>query len=253
MWMQKNLVQSQDFDGEKFILSYGGGLNSSALLFYLLENKYPLDEVIFADTGGEVPETYNHLKFIDSYLRRYNIPFKIVRSKNGTLYDTCMRRKVTPSQIWRWSTRDYKITPIHAHYRSLKVFVNQYLGISFEERKRMKEARVSYVKNIFPLVENKLARHDCIDILYQANFDFPLPVRSGCFFCPFNSLSRWKEIYENHKDLYLKAMILEENSKHFPKQRLMKLTLRVLQEKLESSEPLPKIYVKRLCSSECLI
>jgi len=256
--MQENCVMANQMHpahnkNGKYILSFGAGLNSTALLVFLVERNYPLDEVVFADTGGEVPETYEHLKIVDSYLSKYGIPFKIVKSKNGTLYETCMRRKVTPSQVWRWSTRDYKITPIHAYYRPLKVLINQYLGISFEERNRMKGARVSYVKNIFPLVENKLTRHDCIDIIYQADFDSPMPVRSGCFFCPFNSLSRWKEIYEKHRDLYFKAMILEENSKHFPKQRLMKLTLRGLEEKLENNESIPKIKVKRLCSSECII
>lgn len=240
-------------ENEKYILSSGAGLNSTALLVLLINNNYPLDEVVFADTGGEVPETYRHLKIVNSYLSKHGITLKIVKSKNGTLYETCMRRRVTPSQVWRWSTRDYKITPIHAHYRSLKVHVNQYLGISFEERNRMKEARVPYVKNIFPLVENKLTRNDCIEIICQADFDLPMPVRSGCFFCPFNSVSRWREIYDKHRDLYLKAMILEENSKHFPRQRLMKLTLRGLQELLENNEPVPKIKVKRVCGSECII
>lgn len=234
-------------------MSFGAGLNSTALLVFLINNDYPLDEVVFADTGGEVPETYDHLKIVDSYLSEHGIPFTIVKSKNGTLYETCMRRRVTPSQVWRWSTRDYKITPIHAHYRSLKAHINQYLGISFEERNRMKEARVPYVKNVFPLVEHKIGRYDCIDIISQDNFGFPMPVRSGCFFCPFNSLSRWKEIFDKHPHLYQKAMLLEENSKHFPKQRLMKLTLRTLQEKLEKEELIPKIIVKRPCASECII
>ena len=238
---------------EKYVLSFGAGLNSTALLIMLVEKSYPLDEVVFADTGAEVPETYEHLKTVDSYLSKHGIPLKIVRSKNGTLYDTCTRRKVIPSQIWRWSTRDYKITPIYAHYRSFGVPVNQYLGIAYEERDRMKESGVPYVKNIFPLVEKKLNRQDCTDIICLADFDFSMPVRSGCFFCPFNSLSRWTEIHEKHKELFLKARELEENSKHFPKQKLMKWTLGTLQEKLEKNESLPDVYVKRLCSSECLI
>lgn len=238
---------------EKNVLSFGAGLNSTALLIFLVEQEYPLDEVVFADTGGEVPETYEHLKVIDTYLSQYGIPLRVVRSKIGTLYDKCMQRKVIPSQVWRWSTRDYKITPIYAYYRSLKTHVNQYLGIAYEERDRMRESGVDFVTNKFPLVESKLARQDCVDIICISDYDFPMPVRSGCFFCPFNSLSRWKEIYEKHRDLYMKAMVLEENSKHFPKQRLMKLTLRGLQERLENDEPIPEIQVKRLCSSECLI
>jgi hypothetical protein len=117
----------------------------------------------------------------------------------------------------------------------------------------MRESGVEYVTNIFPLIDNKLTRQDCVDIICLADYDFPMPVRSGCFFCPFNSLSRWRELFEQHKDLYLKALKLEENSKHFPKQKLMKLTLRSLKEKLENNEPLPEVHVKRLCSSECLI
>lgn len=238
---------------EKYVLSSGAGLNSTALMIMLVEKEYPLDEVVFADTGAEVPETYKHLKSVDSYLGKHGIPLTIVRSKNGTLYDTCKRRKVIPSQIWRWSTRDYKITPIYAHYRSFGVPVNQYLGIAYEERDRVKESGAAYVKNVFPLIEKRIARQDCMDVILLSDFDFSMPVRSGCFFCPFNSLSRWTEIYEKHKDLFLKARELEENSKHFPKQRLMKWTLGALQEKLEKNEQLPDVYVKRLCSSECII
>jgi hypothetical protein len=249
----KHLPHNNNHNNEKYILSFGAGLNSTALLVFLIDNHYPLNEVVFADTGEEVPETYKHLKIIDDYLSKHGIPLRIVRSKGGTLYNKCMRRKVIPSQIWRWSTRDFKITPIYSYYRSLKTHINQYLGIAYEERDRVRESGVEYVTNTFPLIENKLTRQDCVDIICLADYDFPMPVRSGCFFCPFNSLSRWTELFEQHRDLYLKAMILEENSKHFPKQKLMKLTLRGLQEKLENNEPLPEIHVKRLCSSECII
>jgi len=238
---------------EKHILSFGAGLNSTALLVLLVEKNFPLDEVVFADTGGETPETYAHLKVTEEYLRLHKIPLRIVTSKHGTLYDTCNRRKVIPSQVWRWCTRDKKITPIYSHYRTLGKPVIQYLGISYEERYRAKESCDSLVTNSFPLIENKIDHQGCMDIIMLADFDFPAPKRSGCFFCPFNSISRWKEIYETHKDLFHKAKDLEENSKHYPKQKLMKWTLNTLEEKLDKNEPLPEVYVKRLCSSECLI
>jgi 3'-phosphoadenosine 5'-phosphosulfate sulfotransferase (PAPS reductase)/FAD synthetase len=50
------------------ILSFGGGVNSVALMIWLVENQQPLDEVIFADTGAEVPETYGYLKITEKYL-----------------------------------------------------------------------------------------------------------------------------------------------------------------------------------------
>jgi 3'-phosphoadenosine 5'-phosphosulfate sulfotransferase (PAPS reductase)/FAD synthetase len=218
-----------------------------------VEKKYPLDEVVFADTGGETPETYAHLKVTEEYLRLHDIPLRIVTSKHGTLYDTCDRRKVIPSQVWRWCTRDKKITPIHAHYRSLGSPIVQYLGISYEERERAKESGESYIKNSFPLIEHKIDRQGCMDIIMLADFDFPAPRRSGCYFCPFNNIARWVEIYKNHKALFLQAKKLEEENKHFPKQKLMAWTLSALQEKIESNEELPDLFIKRLCSSECII
>ena len=238
---------------EKYILNFGGGLNSTALLVFLVDRNYPLDGVVFADTGGEIPETYEHLRVIDSYLNKHNIPFKVVRSENETLYDYCMRRKAIPSRVRPWTIRDYKIAPIFIYYRSLNAHVNQYLGIAYEERYRVRDSGVQYVTNLFPLVDNKLQRPDCIDVIMLADTDLPMPTRTGCFFCPFNSISRWKEILEHHKELYSQARSLEENSMDFPRRKLTKLTLRTLQEKIEKNELLRDTNTKRLCSSECLI
>lgn len=42
----------------KIVVSYGGGTNSTALLVGMVNNKIIPDAIIFADTGGEKPETY---------------------------------------------------------------------------------------------------------------------------------------------------------------------------------------------------
>ncbi|MGI0080839.1 MAG: phosphoadenosine phosphosulfate reductase family protein [Nitrososphaerales archaeon] len=212
----------------RYILSYGGGVNTTALMVYLIQNNAPLDEAVFADTGSELPETYQNVRMAESYLKKFYIPFRTVKSNTGTLYETCKRRRVIPSKIWRWSTRDYKITPIHRHYRSLNCHINEYLGISFDEIERVKPNREPYITSIFPLVDNRITRDDCIRIIKEAGLK--VPIKSGCFFCPFHSLEEWRWIYENHHDLYIKAMHLEEDSKHFPDQRLNKVTLRVLKD-----------------------
>lgn len=236
---------------KKYILSYGGGVNSVALLFYLLEHNKPLDEVVFADTGGEIPETYQHIEIIKKILDDNNITFTKVKVKSDLLYERCEKREVIPSQIWRWCTRDLKIRPIHAHYRNLKCDIFQYLGISYEERDRKKDSNKEYIKNLFPLIDEKITRDNCIDIISKNGVK--LPSRSGCFFCPFNTISRWVEIYKNHKHLYEKAMSLEENSKFYPKQKLCNLSLRKLEQMILDKNELPNIFIKRRCGSECVI
>src|SRR5438552_2082882 len=121
------------FGKSRHVLSYGGGLNSFALLLLLLKSGRRLDEVVFADTGAELPETYAHINFVRKFLRSKGVAFTVVKSGNGSLYETCKRRRVIPSMIWRWSTRDYKITPIYAYYRSMGCHINQYLAIAWDE------------------------------------------------------------------------------------------------------------------------
>lgn len=206
-------------DGVRHILSFGGGVNSVALMILLIREGAPLDEVVFADTGGEVPETYEYLQTTQDYLARHNIPFVVLSKRVGRdLYSTSWRRRVFPSAIWRWSTRDFKVLPILAHYRMIGGHINQYLAIAYDEVERMRDSAAGYVTNIYPLIDRKIKRSGCIEIIQQEGL--PIPVKSGCYFCPFNSLERWKWLSIQHPDLYQKAIDLEENSKHYPSQRL---------------------------------
>lgn len=249
-------------DGSKrpwYVLSYGGGVNTVALMILVIERKLPLDEVVFADTGNEVPETYAHIPVTRAYLEGQGIPFRVVTKKNGkSLYQASWDRRVIPSAMWRWSTREFKIRPIYAYYRSLATHVNQYMGIAYDEWHRMKDSLVSYVTNLFPLVEWKMTRQDCVQVIQKAGM--PVPVKSGCYFCPFNSLERWKWLLENHPDLFEKAVVLEEHSKHFPRQRLTdqvyrhraSVTLRELWDRIAEGEHVRIDEAAALCGGECM-
>jgi hypothetical protein len=206
------------------VLSFGGGVNSVALMVLLLDDGAPLDEVVFADTGAEVPETYEYVELARELLARRGIPLTVVRKGGGDLYETCQRRRVIPSAVWRWSTRDFKVRPIHTYYRSLKRPIVQYVAIAFDELERVKDSRVDYVQNVYPLVDRRISRQRCIEIIEGAGL--PPAVKSGCFFCPFNTLPRWEWLASAHPDLFAKAVELEEGSKHFPNQRLTDQTYR---------------------------
>ena len=237
------------------ILSYGGGVNSVALMLLLMKQGEPLDEVVFADTGAEVPETYEHIEIAKKHLERHDIPFTTLSKRPGRdLYSTCWRRRVTPSAIWRWSTRDFKVNPIYRHYRTLGAHVNQYLAIAYDEIERMKDSKVAYVTNLFPLVDQKVTRAGCIELIEEAGM--PIPVKSGCFFCPFNNMGRWQWLHEKHPDLFEKAVALEEHSKHFPKQRLTDevfrkrdvVLLRNLPARFETADDVEQVP----CGGECM-
>jgi hypothetical protein len=132
------------------------------------------------------------------------------------------------------------------------------MGIAYDEVERMKDSRVPFVTNLYPLIDRHITRVGCVDIISAAGL--PTPVKSGCFFCPFNSLERWRWLHSTHPDLFLRAVQLEENSKHYPDQRLTdqvfrskaRVTLRELGLMLDSNVVIALSQPEIPCGGECM-
>jgi hypothetical protein len=76
------------------ILSLGGGTQSCALALMSARGDLPrLDHVVFADTQGELPETYEYLAWLSSRLHEAGIPMSVVTA--GSLYDALMSSEPT--------------------------------------------------------------------------------------------------------------------------------------------------------------
>src|ERR1035441_4621830 len=58
----------------KTVASYGGGVNSTAMLLGLAERSETVDLILFADTGGEKPETYAYVRRFAHYLSKISMP-----------------------------------------------------------------------------------------------------------------------------------------------------------------------------------
>ena len=207
----------------KYIVSYGGGVNSTAMIIWLVNNKKPIDYVVFADTGNEVPETYEFTeKYMKPYLVENKIEFVTVYPfGKRSLWTRCFLRKIIPSQVWRFCTRDVKVKPIHKFYKKLDSKIIQYMGIHYGEYYRMKPTKEDWIENSYPLIDNKINQLGCLEIIKNAGLIEP--VKSGCFFCCFNIKERWEWLRKTHPDLYKLSQDLEKNNKHYPKQKLILL------------------------------
>jgi len=198
-----------------YVLSFGAGVNSTALLFLLRDLEYPLDEVVFADTGAELPETYQYLEKIQKFCKGNKIKFTVVKNKES-IYDWYYRHRKIPTWKTRSCTDLFKIRPIRRYLRKrYKSDIVLYIGISYEEKHRAKENNVKYIKNSFPLIEHKIDRVKCEEIILSHGFD--VPAKSGCYFCPFQPEWRWLYLKFKHPELFKSAMKLEENGTAFPK------------------------------------
>lgn len=217
----------------KSVLSFGAGLNSSALLVWLVENKRPLDLVIFADTGNEFDFTYNSVNYYQSYCKEKGIEFVSVKSNLADcLYSYCEKKKIIPSRLKRDCTSKFKISPIRKYLRERfgkKENFIMYIGIASDEFQRVRQSDVKYIENRYPFVDiESTNRKGCIELLKKHNLF--VPEKSGCWFCPFTKKANWIMLLKKYPSLFDKAIFLEENGSRFPEFLFNTIPLRKLKE-----------------------
>ena len=71
----------------KQIVSYGGGTNSTAMLIEMVRLEEQCDAIVFADTGGERPETYAHVAEFSAWLQERGYP-AITTVQNDGMHGT---------------------------------------------------------------------------------------------------------------------------------------------------------------------
>jgi 3'-phosphoadenosine 5'-phosphosulfate sulfotransferase (PAPS reductase)/FAD synthetase len=192
------------------ILSFGAGVQTTALAIMLYERKFQVDAVVFADTGAEKPETYNYLKsYTEPLLSAVNIPFITVKttipSEKGNLYDFLWSRKDLPSIRQRRCTDHFKIRPIR---KLIGKNCIQLIGFSADEINRAEKAKDKEHK-CFPLIDMGMKSNDSRDLISQ--FGWPVPLKSSCYFCIYQPFVEWNWLKNNHPDLFQKALDLEAN------------------------------------------
>lgn len=85
-----------DVSKHRIVVSYGMGLDSTATLVEMWKRGIRPDLIMFADTGGEKPETYDYLATINAWLRSIDFPavtvvkYEPVRATYNTLEEKCL-------------------------------------------------------------------------------------------------------------------------------------------------------------------
>jgi len=188
------------------ILSFGAGVNSTAILALAKLGKVEVDKIIFADTGAENPETYCHIHALQ---KEFDI--EVVKRDPG-LYDWCIERKIIPTRMLRWCTDKWKIRPIYEKLKEEKIIdYKMVIGFCKGEEKRVKNRHEA----IYPLIDLGIDREGCKRLILEQGWT--IPPKSGCFFCPFQPKKEWQALKENRPDLFDKAVELEKNcSRNIP-------------------------------------
>ena len=234
------------------IISLGLGQQSTVLYFLSSMGKIPrADYAIFSDTGSESAETYRYLNWLKEWQADHKgIP--IIHAGRKSIYGDLLygegnqgaKYAVIPlftkskngkkGLLKRQCTQDYKIKPINKVIRELHGITPRkrtpattiLLGITIEEIERIKQPRLGWQSYSYPfcgIATTKedfqrfrssyfFRRSDCVAWLKAEGL--PVPPKSACFFCPFQSNERWLEMKRQRPDEWQKAVHLDQNIRH---------------------------------------
>lgn len=195
----------------KYIASCSFGKDSLAMILILIYEEFPLDEIIFYDTGKEFKAIYDirdrmvptfekkRIKYTELHAKQsfdyftYDHPVK--SNKTGKIhkhgYGWCGAR-------CRWGTTQ-KINTIEKHIGEGNV---EYVGIAHDEIARLQKRRNGI--KMMPLAGWGMTERDCLNYCYNRGFDwkegeqklYNILDRVSCWCCRNKNLKELKNIYQ---------------------------------------------------------
>lgn len=197
------------------VVSYGAGVNSTAMLVEMVGRAEPCDAIVFADTGGERPQTYEYMQSFSSWLVGHGYPAIATVQNDGmhkTLEAECLTNRRLPSVAFGFKSCSdkYKRRPFAKWLKAQELGdVTVCIGFDADEPHRGERGNASedpYLKR-YPLIEWGMGREECLGVIRGAGL--PIPGKSACFFCPN---SKVHEILSLPQVLLDRALKIESNA-----------------------------------------
>ena len=230
---------------DRFIASFSGGKDSQVVLDLCTRAIPPTDfEVIYSDTGYELPPSLALYKDVEAYYKKRFPSLRFFTARNHETVLNYWDKIGTPSDNHRWCCSVMKTAPL---YRMLKVEGNKqahvltFDGVRAEESvrrenyQRLGKGKHTYIYNAHPIIG-----WNSIEIfLYLFGQDLPInsayrngKARVGCLICPFST--SWddmiiQEKYQNNLQPFVEKLrkyslqVKIANFEHFLSERKWKL------------------------------
>jgi 3'-phosphoadenosine 5'-phosphosulfate sulfotransferase (PAPS reductase)/FAD synthetase len=218
--------------GMKFIASVSFGKDSLAMLLKLLEEDYPLDEVVYFDIGVEFDSVRNNSKKMQQILNNKGIEFTILEPKEPFIYCMCekpvIKRNGTKQNgyLWcggcaRWGTT-LKLDAIKNNNKKYgDEQIVEYVGVASDERNRINRERNGNRIKIYPLIEWEMTEKDCLDYCYSNGWHwnengyelYDLLDRVSCKYCKNKNLKELRNIYHFLPNVWQELKELQDKVK----------------------------------------
>jgi hypothetical protein len=218
------------------VLSYGGGLDSFAMLLDAIRRGEKPDVVAICDVGdpdgcdpGEWPSTYRHIRDVARPLcERHGIEFVVIDGDRYPVRDARSlfawleaRNQIPVSGPNRICTTIAKVERFERWLtdRFPDQVVEVWIGFEAGEEARVaKDPNAGKVQrqrkpggarrlNRFPLIEQGLCRCRCEALVRELGY--PVPRKSACVFCPYGTKEDWATFARELPEVFARVERLE--------------------------------------------
>lgn len=214
------------------VVSFGGGVDSTAMLIEMWNRGIRPDAILFADTGAERPATYIHIEVMKAWVRRVGFPeIQVVRytppiAPYKNLEGENLKNQALPALAFgRHSCSvKWKVDPQNRKLKELGIGSRtQAIGLDDSPADRKRAGRFAEkafeapgVSFWYPLQEWGIDRQRCEAIIEAAGLR--VPIKSCCFFCPGMKKAEIQEQAIENPELHQRALDIEANylqGKHY--------------------------------------
>lgn len=216
----------------RYIASCSCGKDSVAMVLTLIEKQYPLDCVVFLDTGKEFQAIYNVWDKLTKILDKKGVRYERIKPYNTFDYYFSEHEVKTRDGSYkkgygwcggrcRWMTT-MKTTLINNFYKANYAYdtICEYVGLASDELDRVKIKRDNTVK-IYPLILWGMTENDCLvkalkyGIEWKENDGtnlYQVLDRVSCYCCGNKNLKELKAIYEHLPEYWQKLKDMQDKT-----------------------------------------
>ena len=201
------------------VISYGGGVQSTALIVLAMLEVWDIDEIVHVDlVDAESPRTREYVAYVREWLRGvYGRDITVIERNmyrdmldNPAFTPVPWHGRCEKFMLKRQCTREYKVAPLarYLYDRYPAGRIGLMLGISVDEYHRMRDSSAARIEHVYPLVDRRLTRWQCRDIIERAGL--AVPSKSSCWFCPYRSVRSQLALVQYYPRLREMAQVLED-------------------------------------------
>ena len=198
---------------KKYIVSFSGGKDSTAMLHKMLEKKLDIHSVVWFDTERDFPEIIEH---INQVKKRTSLDF--VRLRHWLGFDFLQARYGDAHKSGGWCTAAKR----DACNRYMRLMLKaepdlvECIGFSADEKKRVNGKTIKSKKTWpvwCPLVDWGITEKAALDYCYSLGYDFGgiyewMPSkRVSCYDCPKQSKADWDAIKQHKPELFSRTSV----------------------------------------------